>query len=127
MDAEIEEVEKLKEASVIIKVLYPSWLSNTVVVKKKIRKWRVCIDFTSLNWACPKACFLLPKIEQLVDSTLGHARMSFLDAYRGYHQIEMHELNQEKTAFITPPRHVLLQSHALWAKKCWYHISEDDH
>ena len=44
----IKEVKKL-EASAITYVLYPSWLSNIVVVKKKIGKWRVCIDFTSLN------------------------------------------------------------------------------
>ncbi|GFS36134.1 hypothetical protein Acr_00g0044290 [Actinidia rufa] len=40
---------------------------------------------------------VIEDINQLVDSTSGHARMSFLDAYRGYHQIAMHELDQEKT------------------------------
>ena len=42
VDAVIEEAEKLKEASAITEVLYPNWLSNTMVVKKKIVKWRVC-------------------------------------------------------------------------------------
>ena len=102
VDAVIEEVEKLKEANAITEVIYPTWLSNTVVVKKKTGKWRVCVDFTSLNRACPKDCFPVPKIDQLVDSTSGHARMSFLDAYRGYHQIALHEPDREKTAFITP-------------------------
>ncbi|GFY88776.1 hypothetical protein Acr_06g0007160 [Actinidia rufa] len=102
VDAVIKEVEKLMEADAIIKVIYPSWLSSTVVVKKKTGKWRVCVDFTNLNQACPKDCFPLPKIDQLVDSTSGHARMSFLDAYRGYHQIALHRPDQEKTAFITP-------------------------
>ncbi|GFZ15616.1 hypothetical protein Acr_25g0000250 [Actinidia rufa] len=103
VDAVIEEVEKLKEADAIIEVIYPSWLSNTVVVKKKTSKWRVCVNFTNLNRACPKDCFPLPKIDQLVDSsTSGHARMSFLDAYRGYHQIALHGLDQENTAFLTP-------------------------
>ncbi|XP_057463838.1 uncharacterized protein LOC130753679 [Actinidia eriantha] len=102
VDAVIEEVEKLKEADAIVEVLYPSWLSNTVVVKKKTGKWRVCVDYTNLNRACPKDCFPLPKIDQLVDSTSGHARMSFLDAYRGYHQIALHGPDQEKTAFMTP-------------------------
>ena len=90
MDVVIEEVKKLKEANAIIKVLYLSWLSKIVVVKKKTSKWRVCVDFTSLNQACPKDCFPLPKIDQLVDSTSSHAWMRFLDAYRGYHQIVMH-------------------------------------
>ncbi|GFS40490.1 hypothetical protein Acr_00g0068850 [Actinidia rufa] len=102
VDAVSEEVEKLREADAIVEVLYPSWLSNTVVVKKKTGKWRVCVDFTNLNRACPKDCFPLPKIDQLVDSTSRHARMSFLDAYRGYHQIALHGPDQEKTAFMTP-------------------------
>ena len=81
VDVVIKEVEKLKEASSITEVLYPSWLSNTVVVKKKTGKWKVCIDFTSLNRAYPKDYFHLLKINQLVDSTSSYARMSFLDAY----------------------------------------------
>ena len=44
----------------------------------------------------------MPKIDQLVDATAGYERMSFLDAYRGYHQIAMYEPDQEKTSFITP-------------------------
>ena len=95
-------MEKLKEASAITEIPYLSWLSNTVVVKKKTGKWRVCVDFTSLNRVCSKDYFPLPKIDQLVDSNLGQARMSFLDAYRDYYQIAMHELYKEKTAFITP-------------------------
>ena len=71
VDVVIEEMEKLKEASAITKVLYPSWLSNTVMKKKG--KWRVCVDFTSLNQACLKDCFPLSKIDQLVDSTSGYA------------------------------------------------------
>ena len=53
VDVVIKEVEKVKEASAITEVLYPKWLSNTVVLKKKIGKWRVCIDFTSFNRTCP--------------------------------------------------------------------------
>jgi ribonuclease HI len=71
-------------------------------VKKKNGKWRVCVDFTDLNKACPKDPFSLPKIDQLVDSTAGHERMSFLDAFQGYHQIALRKEDQEKTAFITP-------------------------
>ena len=93
-----EKVDRLLEARAIREVDYPTWLSNTVMVKKKNGKWRVCVDFTSLNKACPKDSFSLSKIDQLVDATSGHGRMSFLDAYRGYHQIAMHPPNEEKTA-----------------------------
>ena len=58
-----EEVVKLKQAGVIKEVFYPEWLANTVVVKKKSGKWRVCIDFTDLNKACPKDPFPMPKID----------------------------------------------------------------
>ncbi|XP_028072604.1 uncharacterized protein LOC114274823 [Camellia sinensis] len=52
--------------------------------------------------AIRKVHFLLPRIDQLVDSTAGHERMSFLDAYSGYHQIPLFGLDQEMTTFITP-------------------------
>ena len=60
------------------------------------------VDFTSLNTACPKDDFHLPRIDQLVHSTAGCELMSFLDAYSGYHQISMAKEDEEKTAFITP-------------------------
>ncbi|XP_058185912.1 uncharacterized protein LOC131303137 [Rhododendron vialii] len=97
-----EEVDKLLEAGAIKEVQYPTWLANPVVVKKKNGKWRVCVNYTNLNDACPKDCLPLPKIDQLVDATAGHARLSFLDAYRGYHRIAMDPDDMEKTAFITP-------------------------
>ena len=73
-----------------------------MVVKKKSGKWRVCVDFMDLNKVCPKDPFPMPKIDQLVDATVGHHRMSFLDAFQGYHQIPLALDDQEKTAFVTP-------------------------
>jgi len=58
-----EGVMKLKKAGAIKKVFYPKWLANTVVMKKKSRKWRVCVDFTDLNKACPKDPFPMPRID----------------------------------------------------------------
>ena len=80
-----DEVIKLKQAGYIKEVSYTEWLANTVVVKKKSGKWRVCVDFTYLNKACPKNPFPMPRINQLVDATVSHPRMSFLDAFQGYH------------------------------------------
>ena len=96
------EVTKLKQAGAIKYVFYPQWLANTVVVKKKTGKWCVCVDFTDLNKACPKDPFPMPQIDQLVDATIGHHRMSFLDAFQGYHQIPLALDDQEKIAFVTP-------------------------
>jgi len=97
-----EEVTRLKQAGAIKEVFFSEWLSNTVVVKKKNGKWQVCVDFIDLNRACPKDSFLVPKIDQLVDAMCGHSRMSFLDAFQGYHQIVLVAEDQEKTSFITP-------------------------
>ena len=93
---------KLKQAGTIKEVFYPKWLANTVMVKKKTRKWCVCVDFTDLNKACPKDPFLMPQIDQLVDATVGHPRMSFLDAFQRYHQIPLALDDQEMTTFVTP-------------------------
>ena len=102
VEAVKSEVTKLKQAWAIKKVFYPQWLVNTVVVKKKTGKWRVCVDFIDLNRACPKDPFPMPRIDQLVDATVGHPRMSFLDAFQGYYQIPLATDDQEKTAFVTP-------------------------
>ncbi len=65
-------------------------------------KWRMCVDFTDLNKACPRDHFHLSRIDQLLDSTAGCELLSFLDAYSGYHQISMVKEDEEKTTFITP-------------------------
>ena len=96
------EVRRLREVRAIREAFFMEWLANTVVVKKKNGKWRVCVDFTDLNRACPKDLFPMPKIDQLVDATYGHPRMSFLDAFQGYHQIDLALEDQGKTAFISP-------------------------
>ena len=96
------EVRRLKEARVIKELFFLEWLANTLVVKKKNGKWRVCVDFIDLNRARPKDPFPMLKIDQLVDTTYRHPRMSFLDAFQGYHQIALATEDQEKTAFISP-------------------------
>ncbi|XP_059428507.1 uncharacterized protein LOC132162267 [Corylus avellana] len=96
-----EEVGKLLKAQFIEEAHYPDWLSNVVMVKKSSGKWRMCVDFTDLNKACPKDSFPLPHISSLVDATAGYELLSFMDAFSGYNQIFMHPSDQEKTAFIT--------------------------
>ena len=80
---------------------YLDWLANVVMVKKANGKWRMCVDFTDLNKACPKDSYPLPRIDQLMDSTAGHKLLSFMDAFLGYNQIRMDEADQEKTSFVT--------------------------
>ena len=73
----------------------------TVLVKKANDKWRLYIDFTDVNKACPKDSFPLPRIDLIVDATAGHELLSFMDAFSGYNQISMDPDDQEKTSFVT--------------------------
>ena len=81
-----EEVARLLAAGFIMELFFPEWLANPVLVLKKNKQWQMCIDYTSLNKACPKDPFALPRIDQVIDSTAGYKLLSFLDAYSGYHQ-----------------------------------------
>ena len=71
------------------------------MVKKASEKWKMYVDFTNLNKACPKDSYPLPRVNVLVDSTAKHQLLSFMDAFSGYNQIRMHEADQEKTSFVT--------------------------
>jgi len=97
-----EEIHKLLTVAFIKEVHHLDWLANPVLVKKKNGKMRMCVDYTSLNKACPKVPFPLPCIDQIVDSTAECETPSFLDAYSGYHQIKMKESDPLVTSFITP-------------------------
>ncbi|KAG7548005.1 Integrase catalytic core [Arabidopsis suecica] len=103
---------------------YPEWVANTVVVKKKNGKDRVCIDFTDLNKACPKDSFPLPHIDRLVESTDGNELLTFMDAFSGYNQIMMNPEDQEKTSFITDRVSRVLVREDRGEQKPIYYISK---
>ncbi|GKD52407.1 reverse transcriptase domain-containing protein, partial [Tanacetum coccineum] len=71
------------------------------MVKKHDGSWRMCVDFTDLNKSCPKDCYPLPKIDWKIESLYGYPFKCFLDAFKGYHQIHIAEVDEEKTAFHT--------------------------
>ena len=71
-------------------------------MKKKNGQIQCCVDFRNLNKACPKDEFLLPNMDLLIDSVMGHAMFSFMDGFRSYNQIFMSLKDVEKTAFRTP-------------------------
>ena len=78
------EVTKFIEANLIHEVLYSEWLANVILVKKPNEKWRMCIDYTDLNKACPKDSYPLSIIDRLVNMTSGFEMLSFMDAFSGY-------------------------------------------
>nr|KYP66646.1 Retrovirus-related Pol polyprotein from transposon 297 family [Cajanus cajan] len=100
-EALITETQKLLNAGFIREVRYTTWLANAVLVKKISGKWRMCVDYTDLNKACPKDSYPLPSIDRLVDGASKHALLSFLDAYSGYNQIIMYPPDEVHTSFIT--------------------------
>ena len=117
---------RLLAAEFIREIYHSEWLANVVMVPKKDNSLRMCIDFKHINRAWPKDHFPLPHIDQIVDSTAGCERVSFLDAYSGYHQIHLHGPDEIKTAFITLIREFLLCYHALWPQECLLHVHAHD-
>ena len=98
-----KELARLELAGFIEEVIHTEWSANPVMVPKKdTTDLRMCVDYTALNKACPKDPFALPRIDQVIDSTAGSELLCFLDAYSGYHQIQMKESDKVKTSFITP-------------------------
>ncbi|XP_072083529.1 uncharacterized protein [Arachis hypogaea] len=97
----LEKTQKLLRAGFIEELRFTTWLSNVVMVRKTSGKWRMCVDFTNLNKACPKDAYPLPCIDKLVDNASGYNILSFLCAYFGYNHILMHPKDKDKTTFIT--------------------------
>jgi hypothetical protein len=102
-------VQKLLQAGFIREVDYPEWLANVVLVKKSTGKWIMCVDFTELNRACPKDSFSLPWVDLLVDSTAGHELLIFMDAFSGYNQIHMDEIDQEKNPSLPTEAYIAIR------------------
>jgi hypothetical protein len=96
------EVQRPQDTKVIREVKYPVWLANTVPVKKKNGKWRMCVDFTDLNKACKKDDFPLERVDKIVDDAANSEMLPLLDMFSGYHPIRVRKVDEEKTSFITP-------------------------
>ncbi|GJU33087.1 reverse transcriptase domain-containing protein [Tanacetum coccineum] len=94
-------VEEWVSAGIVRSVRYPTWTSNPMLVKKSDESWRMCIDFKNINSACPKDYYPLPDIDRKIESVVGFRYKCFLDAYKGYHQVQMAQDDKEKTAFYT--------------------------
>nr|KAJ0212586.1 hypothetical protein LSAT_V11C400181580 [Lactuca sativa] len=93
-DVQPEQAEPMEEEGV----------SSVDTKEKADGMMRMCVDFTDLNKACPKDSYPLLEIDQKIESLGGYRRKSFLDAYKGYHQVKMAIADEDKTAFHTKKR-----------------------
>jgi hypothetical protein len=96
------ELEKLKKARIIYPIRNPDWISNPVIVRKKTREIRMCVDFRDLNIESIKYDFSLPNMEFLLQQVTGSACMSILDGFSRYSQVLVAEEDRENKTFITP-------------------------
>ncbi|GJX25366.1 hypothetical protein Tco_0231662 [Tanacetum coccineum] len=94
-----KEVEELTRAGILQEAAHQTWVANPIMVNKSDGGWRMCVDFMDINKACPKDCYPLPEIDWKVESLLGFHQKCFLDAYKGNHQIQMAEEDEDKTTF----------------------------
>jgi putative transposase len=119
-------LHSLENAGFIREIKTSTWVSNPVTVpRKNTNVCHICVNYTSLNKYCPKDPFPLPHIDQIIDSTAGSTRISFLDAYSGYNQIKLKKEDKEKKPLSTI-RCLLLPSHALWPQERGSNLSKDD-
>ena len=94
----------------IIRPSHSPWSSPLWVVPKKLdatgkRKWRTVIDYRKLNEKTIDDKYPIPNITDLLDK-LGRCNyFTTLDLASGFHQIEMHPDDVEKTAFNTENGH----------------------
>jgi hypothetical protein len=97
-----KEIEKMLEAGFIRPCSYAEWISSIVPIQKKDGRWQVCVDFRNLNRATPKDEYLMPVAETLINTTVNHKILSFMDGNAGYNQIFMAPEDIHKTAFRVP-------------------------
>ena len=91
----------MQEAGVIEPSNSP-WSSPVVMVRKKDKSLRFCVDYRELNKVTWKDTFPLPWVDDLLDQ-LGQSKyFTTLDLASGYWQIRVAPNSRDKTAFVTP-------------------------
>ena len=75
------------------------WCNTIVLVRKKDRTLRFCIDFQKLNARIKKDSFPLPRMQETMDSMVGARFFSSMDLKSGFWQVRMSEKSQQYTAF----------------------------
>ena len=89
----MKEVKKLLDAKIIFPIRHSIWVANLVLVWKKTREIRLCVNFCNLNLASQKDNYPLPSLDEVLQIVNGSKMMSFLYGYWGYNQVMADEDN----------------------------------
>ena len=74
----------------MIKVAYyPQWVTDVILVPQKDRRVRMWVDFKDLNKARLEDDFLPSHIDVLVNNTVDHSFLSFVNGYVGYNFVKI--------------------------------------
>ena len=95
-----QEIQNMLNMGVIEESVSP-WGAPVVLVPRKDKRWRVCLDFRALNKCTLRDSYPLPRIDDSLDALGGASWFSTLDLASGYYQVELDEGDKEKTAFVT--------------------------
>jgi hypothetical protein len=97
-----KELKRMLDAKIIVPLRYSYWVANLVPVRKKHGEMHLCVDFRNLNGCSLKDNYPLPKMDHIFQREVGAHKISMLDGYSRYNQIEVLEEDKEKTTFTTP-------------------------
>ena len=78
------------------------WAFPVVLIPKKDKKMRLCVDYRRLNAITTSDTYPLPRMEDLLHTAKTTPFMTTMDLKSGYWQIKVAETDQIKTAFTTP-------------------------
>ena len=95
-----KEVKTLMDQGLVYSGFSP-WAAPVVLVKKKDGAMRFCIDYRGLNAVTKRAAYLMPRVDDILDSLNGRQWFTGLDLKSGYWQVALDEDAQRKSAFAT--------------------------